>query len=337
MNLKKTKIIAEIGNTHEGSLGLAKQMIRVARNCGADAVKFQCHIFDSESLDSAPNPPYFKDETRRQYFERTSFTKDQWMLLKEYTEKDCKTEFLVSPFSNDAVDLMESIGINAFKVASGEVTNVPMLSKIAITGKPVYLSSGMSNWSELDRAVKVLMEKGCPELTILQCTSDYPCLPENAGLNILDELKTRYPGHKYGFSDHTLGMTIPIAAVCLGATVVEKHFTLSKEMYGSDAKFSAEPKEFEDFVTAVRDLERALCSRVNKNKKAETLHEMKSTFEKSIVAARSLQKGQVLCEDDLAYKKPAIGLSASCYKEVLGSTLKNSLKKDMLITREDIQ
>ena len=131
--MKKISIIAEIGNTHEGSLGLAKQFVKSAAETGVDAVKFQTHIFDSESLPSAPNPPYFKDETRKEYFERTVFSKDQWQKLKDYAEKDCGVEFLASPFSNEAVDLLEAIGVQTYKIASGEVTNLPMLKKIAQT------------------------------------------------------------------------------------------------------------------------------------------------------------------------------------------------------------
>ena len=325
------KVIAEIGNTHEGSLGLAKQFIKSAAECGVDAVKFQVHIFDAESLTTAPNPPYFKDESRQEYFERTSFTQHEWGKLKDYAEIECGVEFLASPFSNEAVNLLESLNVRTFKIASGEVTNLPMLQKIGQLRKSVLLSSGMSYWSEIDAAVQCLTDNGCDDLTLLQCTSDYPCLPENSGLNILDEIRKRYPQHKIGYSDHTLGFAIPIAAVCKGATVIEKHFTLSKQMYGSDAQFSSEPDELKSLVEALRAVQKGLSNEVDKDFKAQNLGDMKNTFEKMIVAARQLSKGTILRESDLAYKKPMDGIPASKYKLVIGQKLQQDLLKDMPI------
>ncbi len=319
-----TKVIAEIGNTHEGSLGLAKQFIKAAAECGVDAVKFQIHIFDAESLPSAPNPPYFKDETRKKYFERTAFSKEEWQKLKDYSEKEFGIEFLASPFSNEAVELLQSVGVQTYKIASGEVTNLPMLKKIARTKKAVLLSSGMSTWSEIDDAVHTLTENGCVDLTILQCTSDYPCLSENAGLNVLDELKKKYPDHKIGYSDHTLGTAIPIAAVCKGATVIEKHFTLSKKMYGSDAQFSSEPDEFKFLVDSIRAVEKGLQHHINKDAKATSLTTMKKTFEKMIVAARDLPQGTIIQESDLAFKKPMEGIPAKEYDQFIGIKLRRS-------------
>ena len=329
--MNNIKTIAEIGNTHEGSLGLAKQFIKSAAECGVDAVKFQVHIFDAESLPTAPNPPYFKDESRKEYFERTSFTQHEWSKLKDYAEIECGVEFLASPFSIEAVDLLESLGVKTFKIASGEVTNLPMLQKIGQLRKSVLLSSGMSYWSEIDAAVQCLTDNGSDDLTLLQCTSDYPCLPENSGLNILDEIRKRYPQHKIGYSDHTLGFAIPIAAVCKGATVIEKHFTLSKQMYGSDAQFSSEPDELKSLVEALRAVQKGLSYEVDKDFKAQNLGDMKNTFEKMIVAARELSKGTILRESDLAYKKPMDGIPASKYKLVIGQKLQQDLLKDMPI------
>ena len=284
--MKKTYIIAEIGNTHEGSLGLAKQFMKAAANCGVDAVKMQTHIFEAESLASAPNPPYFKDETRKEYFERTAFNKNQWEELKRYALEDLRIDFFSSPFSLEAVDLLEAVGMETYKIASGEVNNLPLLEKIAKTGKRVLLSSGMSSWSELDQAVDVLQTNGCKDLVILQCTSEYPCPPEEAGLNILDELKNRYKNVTFGYSDHTMGVAVPLAAVIKGATVIEKHFTLSKKMYGSDAKYSTEPDEFKRLVDEIRQIEIANSSEVDKDKKVESLKDMKMTFEKSVVSSK---------------------------------------------------
>jgi sialic acid synthase SpsE len=322
--MNKTFIIAEIGNTHEGSLGLAKQFVKAAAECGVDAIKFQTHIFEAESLPNAPNPPYFKDETREEYFNRTAFNLEQYKELKRYTE-ELGCTFLSSPFSIEAVDLLMAAGVDMFKIPSGEVSNTPLLEYIASRGKKVILSSGMSSWEELDNAVAIL--KGKCDLVILQCTSEYPCAPENAGLNVMLEIKSRY-GCEVGFSDHTLGIGVPIAAVALGATLIEKHFTLSKLMYGSDAKNSTEPAEFKLLVESIRAAETAITSTLDKNEKVKQLEGMKMIFEKSIVAKKDLKEGHVLTASDFAYKKPGNGISASHYKNIIGKTLAKPIRQD---------
>ncbi len=315
--MEKTYIVAEIGNTHEGSLGLAKMFAKSAAKCGVDAVKFQTHIFNEESLDNAPNPSYFKDETRREYFERTSFNKVQWCELKEYCERDLNIDFFSTPFSNLAVDLLESIGVSTYKISSGDVNNIPLLEKIALTGKKVILSTGMSNWEEIDMAVDILKSNSCGELIILQCTSQYPCPPESSGLNIIKEIKNRYDDVSVGYSDHTLGIAIPLAAVIKGATFIEKHFTLSKDMYGSDAKNSTEPGEFKDLVCAIRDYETAVNSSIDKDLLMSEMIDMKNVFEKSIVLCRSLSAGSVIKFEDLAFKKPGDGIKTQFYKQII--------------------
>lgn len=326
--MSKVYIIAEIGNTHEGSLGLAKNFIKVACDIGVDAVKMQTHIFEAESLLDAPNPPYFKNESRKDYFERTSFTLDEWRELKRYAENELKIDFFSSPFSIEAVDLLEEIQISAYKVASGEVSNIPLLEKIAKTGKKVFLSSGMSSWDELDEAVATLKSNGCKELVVLQCTSEYPCPPEEAGLNIIQELNERYQGVTIGYSDHTIGMSIPIAAVIKGARVIEKHFTLSKNLYGTDAMNSTEPEEFKRLIEEIRQVEVALVNNVDKNKKVHSLSEMKITFEKSIVSKNPITKNRLIKFEDLAFKKPGDGISTREYKKILGKKLKKNAPKN---------
>ncbi len=321
-------IIAEIGNTHEGSVGLAKQFIKAAADCGVDAVKMQTHIFEAESLPCAPNPPYFKDETRKEYFERTSFTLEQWKELKRYSQNDMKIDFFSSPFSLEAVDLLEKVGMDTYKIASGEVNNIPLLEKIAKTKKRVLLSSGMSSWSEIDEAVQTLQLNGCEDLTVLQCTSEYPCPPEQSGLNVLDEIKSRYENIKIGYSDHTMGVAVPLAAVVKGATVIEKHFTLSQKMYGSDAMNSIEPQDFKRLVDEIRQIQIALSHNIDKDEKVRHLKDMKITFEKSIVSSRSIKQSEVISEGDLAYKKPGDGIPAQQYKKVLGKRINKCVDKD---------
>jgi sialic acid synthase SpsE len=217
---------------------------------------------------------------------------------------------------------MQKIALTTYKIASGEVTNIPMLEAIAQIGNPVLLSSGMSNWEELDLAVRVLKTNGCPHLTILQCTSEYPCMPEHAGLNLLREISSRYDV-PVGFSDHTLGVAVPVAAVCLGATVIEKHFTLSKAMYGPDAAFSVTPDELRFLVETIRDAEKSLQHAIDKDAKAQSLGQMKFTFEKSIVAANDLPAGTRLESHHLTCKKPASGIPSRQFYDVVGKTLKN--------------
>ncbi len=334
--MKKVFIIAEIGNAHEGSVGLAKRFIRKIADCGADAAKFQTHIFDAESLPDAPSPSYFKDESRKDYFERTAFNLEQYKELKKYTEGECGIEFISSPFSLEAVDLLEKVKVKKYKVPSGEVTNIPLLEKIANTHKPVLLSSGMSTWAELDKAVETLKANGSKDITILQCSSVYPCPPEKVGLNILLQLKDRY-GLAVGFSDHTLGISASIGAVVLGAEVIERHFTLSREMYGSDAKHSLEPKEFEQLIKEIREVETIIASKVEKDKLAEELKDMKFTFEKSIVAKKHIPKGTKITFDMIAFKKPGDGIKPNRYKEIIGKVAKSDIAANAKVTMEILE
>lgn len=321
------RIVAEIGNTHEGSMGLARCFIAAAADCGADAVKFQTHIFEAESLPTAPAPPYFQAESREAYFRRTAFDLAQHRRLKAYAEETCGVEFLSSPFSLEAVALLERVGVAAYKIASGEVTNRPLLEAVAATGRAVLLSSGMSRWAELDAAVATLREGGCPELTVLQCTSRYPCPPEKAGLNLLGDLRRRY-GLPVGLSDHTRGDAIAVAAVACGARVIEKHFTLSRRMYGPDAATAMEPRAFRRMVARIREVERALAHPLDKDAEAGRLGQMKTVFEKSVVAACDLAAGTVLERRHLAFKKPGDGISARHYRRLLGVRLDRPVARD---------
>ena len=316
-------IIAEIGSVHDGSFGNAKKLIKLAADCGADCVKFQTHISDAESLFDAPNPGYFNDESRIDYFNRTAFTIDQYIELKSLAES-YNLIFLSSPFSIEAVDILEEINIEMYKIPSGEVTNIPLLEKIAEIGKPVLLSSGMSNWDELDQAVELFKPK-C-DLTVMQCSSMYPCVPKNVGLNVLHEIENRY-NCKTGLSDHTLGYAASISAIALGASVIEKHITFSKKMYGSDALHSMEPEEFSLFCKEIKDATVMIQSKVDKNN-ISNYKEMKKTFEKSIVSATDLPKGSIIELNHLAFKKPGDGISAKDYKRVIGLILKKNIKKN---------
>ncbi len=328
-------IIAEIGNTHEGSVGLAKKFIDTAKEVGADAVKFQTHLFEYESTENAPSPEYFKLESRQKYFKRTSFNIEEWLELKNYAEKKVKIDFLSSPFSLEAVELLETLDIKIFKIPSGEVTNVPLLEKIASLNKPVFLSTGMSTYREIDNAINIFKSKNCKDLTIMQCTSDYPCMPERSGLNIIDEFKEIYPELKIGFSDHTEGMYASLAALTKGAKTIEKHLTLSKKMYGSDAIYATEPLEFRKLCSELRKLDSALNSKLDKDEVSSSLNNMKNIFEKSIVFAKNLKKGEKITKKNIAFKKPGDGLKPKEYTSLIGKILKKGVKKNQKVKMND--
>lgn len=325
-------LIAEIGSVHDGSFGNACKLIEAAAAAGADAVKFQTHIAEAETLRDAPMPPYFQGEPRFDYFRRTGFSPKQWRALKSCCEKN-GVAFLSSPFSLEAVDLLEEIGVGAYKVPSGEVTNIPLMERIAATGKPVLLSSGMSDWAELDAAVAALRPGG--PVTVLQCASVYPCPPEKVGLNVLSEMKARYDT-AVGFSDHTNGFAAAFAAAALGATVIEKHFTFSRLMYGSDAANAMEPDGFRQLADGLREIWKMTDNPVDKDD-VSPYQEMKTIFEKSIVIARPVAAGGILEKADLAFKKPGDGISAAYYREIVGRKVTTALPVNHKLTEDDLQ
>lgn len=323
-------IIAEIGSVHDGSFGNACRLLEVAAECGADAVKFQTHIAEAETLLDAPSPSYFSAEPRAAYFRRTGFSRQQWIDLAK-AAKACNVDFLSSPFSLEAVDLLEDVGVGAYKIPSGEVSNIPLLEYIAKTGKPVFLSSGMSDWHELDAAVAAL--RPSRELTLLQCTSAYPCPPEKVGLDVMLAMRERYQ-LPIGYSDHTMGFSAPISAVALGATVVEKHFTFSRLMYGSDAKHSMEPDQFRLLCSELKHTARMMASPVNKDDLSD-VSSMKLIFEKSIVAAVDLPADTVIAMHHLAFKKPGDGISAAKYRDFIGRRVVKAVRADHKFVNED--
>jgi N-acetylneuraminate synthase len=326
------QIIAEIGSVHDGSFGNACKLIEVAAACGADTVKFQTHLPESETLRDAPAPAYFKGEPRFEYFRRTGFTVNQWRSLKAKCEEVGVT-FLSSPFSIEAVDLLEKISVAQYKIPSGEVTNVPLLERVAETGKATLLSSGMSNWAEIDRAVDVL--RGGGPLVVMQCTSAYPCPPERVGLNVLGEMQRRYQ-LPVGYSDHTEDTAAAMAAAALGAVAIEKHLTFSRLMYGSDAANAMEPGPFTAYCAGIRNIWRMRDNPVEKDDLGP-YSDMKRVFEKSIVAVRALPVGAVLARTDLAFKKPGDGISAARYGEIVGRRLAQAVAVDHVFSEQDFE
>ncbi len=325
------QLIAEIGSVHDGSFGNACKLIETAAACGAHAAKFQTHIAEAETLRDAPAPAYFRGEPRFDYFRRTAFSYEQWKQLRQACAAN-RIAFLSSPFSLEAVDLLEEVGVGSYKIPSGEVTNWPLLERVAATGKPALLSSGMSSWQELDGAVEILRRGG--PLTIMQCTTAYPCPPERVGLNVFAEMRSRY-GLPVGFSDHTTGMAAAFAAAALGADVIEKHLTFSRLMYGSDAANAMEPADFRRLADGLGEIWMMRAAAVDKDD-LTPYRDMKRIFEKSIVTARPIRAGHAIVRADLAFKKPGDGVSAARYRDVIGRPAARDLPEEHKLLDEDL-
>lgn len=330
-------VIGEVAQAHDGSLGTAHAFIDAIADAGADAVKFQTHIAAAESRIDEPWRVAFsyQDATRYDYWKRMQFTPDAWAELRRHSaQRDLA--FLSSPFSIEAVDMLRAIGVAAWKIASGEVANPQLLDAVARTGQPVLLSSGMSDWNELDRAVACLRDAGAGPLAVLQCTSSYPVAPQQLGLNILNDLRERY-ACPVGLSDHSGTIFPSLAAVTLGARVIEVHVTLSREMFGPDVPASVTTSELRTLVDGVRYLEAALASPIDKDAAAGALAPLRTTFGRSLVARHALSAGHVLQAHDLTAKKPGGAIPPDRLQALVGMRLLRPLRADEPIRDDDIE
>ncbi len=328
-------IIAEVGLAHDGSLGVAHAFIDAAAGGGADAVKFQTHIASSES---SPQEQFRikvfpQDKTRYEYWERTAFTEEQWLELKEHAEHK-KLIFLSTPFSNAALAMLRRIGMKAWKIGSGEANNLLMLEEIASKGEPVLLSSGMSFIKELDKSIALLRSNGSAVM-LMQCTSSYPCLPERYGLNMISEYRKRFEV-PVGFSDHSGEIAPGLAAVTLGAKALEVHVTWSKQCFGPDVRSSLTFDQLNELVRGARLIEQSLESKIDKNAVAEEMSEMRQLFTKGLVASGPIAAGTLLERNHLDAKKPCSGISVSDYQSVLGRAVKRSLSIGEPIVWQDL-
>ena len=331
----KCLVIGEVAQTHDGSLGAAHSFIDAIADAGADAVKFQTHIAAEESTSGEPWRVKFspKDETRFEYWKRMEFTKDEWQGLKAHADGR-NILFLSTPFSEKAVEMLSAIGMRVWKVASGEIGNLPLLERIAATKDPMILSSGMSDWSELDLAVETVKTNG-NRIAVLQCTSAYPCPPERVGLNVLEVLRERYD-LAVGLSDHTGSIYAGLAAATLGADVVEVHVTLSREMFGPDVPASLTTTELRQLVEGTRQIERMIGSPVDKDHAGDDLSDLRTIFTKSIVASRALSAGTAIAASDLKLKKPGTGMPAGEIPKLIGQVLKHDVKADEMLSAHHI-
>jgi len=330
-------VIGEVAQAHDGSLGMAHAFIDAIATAGADAVKFQTHIATAESHPSEPWRTRFsyEDATRFEYWKRMEFSEDDWAGLRAHAE-DRAIAFLSSPFSLEAVGLLRRVGVAGWKIASGEVSNSELLRAVASTAEPVLLSSGMSPWGELDAAVALLRDAGAGPLAVLQCTSAYPVSPEAVGLNVLSEIATRYSCGS-GLSDHSGTIFPSLAAVALGARVVEVHVTLSREMFGPDVPASVTTLELRSLVDGVRMIATSLEHPVDKDAAATGMEEMRVLFTRSLVTARPLGAGETLTDEDLVARKPGSGIPAGERARVVGRRLRASVPADHLLAEDDIE
>jgi N-acetylneuraminate synthase len=314
---------------------MAHAFIDAIADAGADAVKFQTHIAAEESTPSEPWRVKFskQDATRYEYWRRMEFSKEQWLGLKEHADER-GILFMSSPFSEAAVDLLSEIGMKVWKIASGEIGNLRLLERIAETGDPVILSSGMSDLNEMDAAVNVVRTSG-NRFAVLQCTSAYPCPPEKVGLNLLDTFRERYKV-PVGLSDHSGNIFAGLAAVTLGAEVLEVHVALSREMFGPDVKSSVTTSELAQLVDGVRQIERMTGSTIEKDVIADEMNGLRTMFTKSVVAGSNLPTGTVLTLEHLKLKKPGDGVPASQLPQLLGRTLLRDLQTDELVLPKDL-
>lgn len=329
-------IVGEVAQAHDGSLGFAHAFIDAIAAAGADAVKFQTHIADEESTPAETFRVNFsyEDATRYDYWKRMEFTESQWDGLAHHA-REKGLIFLSSPFSLQAVELLHRVGVPAWKIPSGEVGSTPMFERIADTRLPVLLSTGMSPWDEIDACVQSMRARDLPFL-LFQCTSAYPCPPEQVGLNVIEEIRQRYDC-PVGLSDHSGKIYASLAAAALGVDMLEVHVTLSRAMFGPDVPASLTPTELADLVAGVREIETMIANPVDKDQVAEEMTPLREMFFKSIVAAQDLPAGTEITRAHLAVKKPGTGIPASSMESVLGCTLKRDVHRDELIRKEDLQ
>jgi sialic acid synthase SpsE len=323
-------IIAEIGNNHDGKYGQAKKLIREAGKTGCDVVKFQTHIAFEEMIDDGTVPAHFK-EPRYKFVTRMQLTAAEHRALKKYAES-LGLIFLSSPFSEKAADLLTDIGVSAFKIASGEVTNIPFLRYLARKRKPMLLSTGMSTIKEIDRAVDEILKYNS-NLVLMQCTSKYPCPYEDAGLDMIPQLKKRY-GLPVGFSDHTPTIYTSVASIALGSCAVEKHFTIDKTLYGPDHKASLIGEEMRSLVEGVRSVEKAMKP-FDKDSLAG-LQSVRDTFQKSIVAKRDIPANTRITVAMLSQKKPGTGIPAFCLDSLIGKRTRSAVQSNTLLRWDQV-
>lgn len=331
----KTIIIAEAGVNHNGSLELAKLLVDKAAEAGVDYVKFQTFKAEKLVTKSAKQAEYQKrnigegNDNQFAMLRKLELTPENHLVLINYC-KQKGVEFLSTAFDLDSMDFLHTLKLGLWKIPSGEITNYPYLKKIAQYGEPVILSTGMSEMADIEAAVNVLIKYGVrkEKITLLHCNTEYPTPFEDVNLLAMQQIKDNFQV-KVGYSDHTKGIEVPIAAVTMGACVIEKHFTLDRNMEGPDHQASLEPDELKAMVAAIRNIEKALGS--GKKTVSESERKNIAIARKSIVAARPIKKGEILTEENLTVKRPGTGISPMRWEEVMGSKAIKDFEEEELI------
>lgn len=325
-----TFIVAEAGINHNGSIENAKMLIDAAAENGADAVKFQTHLPEKEMLKGGPIVEYI-GKPLYDVYTMMELSKEDHIILKEYAEER-DIIFYSTPFSVEAVDLLEEVGVPAFKIGSGEMTNPKILERAARTGKPVIISTGMSKMEEVEEAVRLITRIN-KNLAILQCTSAYPCPPEDINLRVMEAYKRfDYP---VGISDHSQGIYVALAAITLGASIIEKHFTVDKNWPGPDQKASIDPQELRELVEGARIIEKALGT--GEKKILEKEKPVRDMASESVVSVKDIPRGTIITEDVVWVKKPGTGIPAKDMGKVIGRRARRNIGRDNLIQWKDLE
>ncbi len=325
-------IIAEAGVNHNGSIALAKRMVDAAKGAGADCIKFQTFVSSSVASNRAIKAEYQKwntdiDESQVDMLKKLELSFDQFRVLNRYCEEQ-GIEFLSTAFDFESIDFLNSLGMTKWKIPSGDITNLPYLIRVAKLGKPVILSTGMSTMDEVGVAIDVLRENGAGEVTVLHCTTEYPTPFTDVNLRAMRTIGRAFDV-SVGYSDHTKGIEIPIAAVAMGATVIEKHFTLDRDMEGPDHKASLEPHELRAMIESIRNVELALGSDIKEPAPSEIRNI--AVARKSIIAKRDIEKDEAFTEDNITVKRPGTGISPMRWFEVIGQKATRDFQEDELI------
>ena len=330
--MERTLIIAEAGVNHNGDIELAKKLAYTAKEAGADVVKYQTANVDMLVTEFASMANYQEINTQihksqKSFLRGLQLSEDEFYILKEFCE-NIHIMFVSTPFDNLSIDFLSSFNMPFWKIPSGEITNYPYLVKIAKTKKKVILSTGMSNLDEVENAFSLLKKSGTEDISILHCTSQYPTPFEDVNLNVIPMLKEKFHV-TVGYSDHTMGIEIPIAAVAMGARIIEKHFTLDRNMEGPDHKASLEPNELKKMVTSIRNIEMALGDGEKKVSKSE--RENIIIARKSIVASKKIKKGEILTSENVTTKRPGSGINPMRWNEVIGTVAIRDFEEDEII------